>query len=191
MVLEIKDAVKLVQNTRALNGFELKLDAGKRVVINGLYAHELIDMLLGEPIDSGQILLEGRPICKSRNLVGILTRDAALPPKLSVCDCVRLCCKDNPLKYLKAAGIEPIKSAHIERLSLIERKLVMLACTSAKKPKLLAASLYGLTAREHKVFWQAADNALDASCAIIAVDALNVRNMKQYYLTEGKLKLRD
>ena len=186
MVFQIVDAVKLVCGVRALNGIKLSLEAGQRVIVNGLYAYELIDVICGEPLEQGSILIEGVPLKEAQSRVGIVTREAALPPKLKVIDCVRLCGGEAAYEFLKKTGIEALKNARVDRLSLFERKLTMLAGAAARRPALCAVSLFGLNAREQERLWQAFE-ALPEGCALLAADALPRKGVKEYTLKEGTL----
>ena len=185
MVFEIADAVELVCGVRALNGIKLSLEAGQRVIVNGLYAYELIDVICGEPLEQGRILIEGVPLKEAQSRVGIVTREAALPPKLKVIDCVRLC-GEAADECLKKTGIEALKNARIDRLSLFERKLTMLAGAAVRRPVHCAVSMFGLNAREQERLWQAFE-ALPEGCTVLAADALPREGIKEYTLKEGNL----
>lgn len=183
IVVRIKDAVKMKEGRRAVNGACLEVGSGELVAVQGKSGSgktTLFRLLAGiDKPDAGRVEVLGEPLSElseearavfRRNRLGLLERRPAFLPELSVMEnlALPLWLRGIPKKErekaiheaMAAVGAPAILEARPEKLSWAERRLAALARTLAGNPQVLLADefLGDCPEREGEAMW---DSLLD------------------------------
>ena len=183
IVVRIKDAVKMKEGRRAVNGACLEVASGELVAVQGKSGSgktTLFRLLAGiDKPDAGRVEVLGEPLSElseearavfRRNRLGLLEQRPAFLPELSVMEnlALPLWLRGIPKKErekaiheaMAAVGAPAILEARPEKLSWAERRLAALARTLAGNPQVLLADefLGDCPEREGEAMW---DSLLD------------------------------
>lgn len=183
IVVRIKDAVKMKEGRRAVNGVCLEVGSGELVAVQGKSGSgktTLFRLLAGiDKPDAGRVEVLGEPLSQlseearavfRRNRLGLLEQRPAFLPELSVMEnlALPLWLRGIPKKErekaiheaMAAVGAPAILEARPEKLSWAERRLAALARTLAGNPQVLLADefLGDCPEREGEAMW---DSLLD------------------------------
>lgn len=183
IVVRIKDAVKMKEGRRAVNGVCLEVGSGELVAVQGKSGSgktTLFRLLAGiDKPDAGRVEVLGEPLSElseearavfRRNRLGLLEQRPAFLPELSVMEnlALPLWLRGIPKKErekaiheaMAAVGGPAILEARPEKLSWAERRLAALARTLAGNPQVLLADefLGDCPEREGEAMW---DSLLD------------------------------
>ena len=183
IVVRIKDAVKMKEGHRAVNGVCLEVASGELVAVQGKSGSgktTLFRLLAGiDKPDAGRVEVLGEPLSElseearavfRRNRLGLLEQRPAFLPELSVMEnlALPLWLRGIPKKErekaiheaMAAVGAPAILEARPEKLSWAERRLAALARTLAGNPQVLLADefLGDCPEREGEAMW---DSLLD------------------------------
>ncbi len=183
IVVRIKDAVKMKEGRRAVNGACLEVGSGELVAVQGKSGSgktTLFRLLAGiDKPDAGRVEVLGEPLSElseearavfRRNRLGLLEQRPAFLPELSVMEnlALPLWLRGIPKKErekaiheaMAAVGAPAILEARPEKLSWAERRLAALARTLAGNPQVLLADefLGDCPEREGEAMW---DSLLD------------------------------
>lgn len=183
IVVRIKDAVKMKEGRRAVNGVCLEVGSGELVAVQGKSGSgktTLFRLLAGiDKPDAGRVEVLGEPLSElseearavfRRNRLGLLEQRPAFLPELSVMEnlALPLWLRGIPKKErekaiheaMAAVGAPAILEARPEKLSWAERRLAALARTLAGNPQVLLADefLGDCPEREGEAMW---DSLLD------------------------------
>ncbi len=129
LLLELKDLHKNYDGTEVLNGVDLRVHKGEVVVVlgsSGCGKSTLLRCINGlEPIESGEIYLDGEPIESSkwhlvRQKIGMVFQSYDLFPHMTILENILL----GPLKVQKRGREEALRQALglLERIGLLDRK---------------------------------------------------------------------
>ncbi|MBC8539238.1 ATP-binding cassette domain-containing protein [Christensenellaceae bacterium NSJ-63] len=183
IVVRIKDAVKMKEGRRAVNGVCMEVGSGELVAVQGKSGSgktTLFRLLAGiDKPDAGWVEVLGEPLSElseearavfRRNRLGLLEQRPAFLPELSVMEnlALPLWLRGIPKKErekaiheaMAAVGAPAILEARPEKLSWAERRLAALARTLAGNPQVLLADefLGDCPEREGEAMW---DSLLD------------------------------
>ncbi|MBS5644561.1 MAG: ATP-binding cassette domain-containing protein [Clostridiales bacterium] len=216
IVVRIKDAVKMKEGRRAVNGVCMEVGSGELVAVQGKSGSgktALFRLLAGiDKPDAGRVEVLGEPLSElseearavfRRNRLGLLEQRPAFLPELSVMEnlALPLWLRGIPKKErekaiheaMAAVGAPAILEARPEKLSWSERRLAALARTLAGGPQVLLADefLGDCPEREGEEMWDSLLSILHRSGQTLIYFTTDMPLAAQaercYVLRDGKL----
>ena len=151
MLLEVKNVVKTFGEKRVLDGISLQVESGAALGLlgrNGAGKTTTIRIVMGVfPADSGEILLDGKPISKSGATFGYLPEERGLYPKKRIGDQLVYLARLRGLsktdavasvkRWLARLGMEEVYAKKLDTLSKGNQQKIQLASTLLHDPDIV------------------------------------------------------